>query len=1343
MGGRPVNAASSLRILAVLAVTVLLRPGDAQAVIPPDQLVVTSPPNTNNSAGAGTETCTLGGGASCTGTLSTGAVTDDLQLDTIIFGAVTFDGAAGEIIPGLASVFVEGGGGTNVNAEWGDDDDNDDGDDTPFEKAGYPIPPATQETSDIDIIDATLRTVFRTLNLAEGIDGEDQDFRINLEFERGVVDNDGSMPDPVPEIIVFERGLNSDVSLILLLADGGESDELEIDRGDFVSTGFRLNTIEIGGDQILGVVGVDLNEFSGAGFDPASDVVIGVRFGSAGGGADIFGVYGTSEAPVLLEDFGDAPSTYATEIADNGPRHALSNALYIGRTPQFGLDGLPSALADAAPDEVAAESITLPTIGTPIGPGDTYSIDVLVTNLTGGPALLCGWVDFDDDGVFANTDSGVGLVDAERACVAVSDGSLSTGFTPTEVTLDFILPFNTASPPDDNFISRFRITDDWTVAADASPLGQVGAGEIEDHRISSAGTLPVSIVSFESQAVPGGVEVRWSTASETHNVGFKLWADRGEGLELLTTNLIPSFHGDAAMPQAYRHVLEGERLGELGLLALSAIDYRGVEEFYGWFEPRRSFGAGKAVSPINWARSRDDAAEVRARRIARAAESVSAADVTPAESGLVEVSYGDLLAGGLDLREVAVDRIAVTLKGEPVPRDVFGGTVGADGRTVFGPGAGIRFWADRPTFPDAVYLEQYRYRIADDPAGVMPAELQSPGEALFASGFERPLEKSEGAGSYQAIARHEQDSSYNFATPRDDPWSAALLRADRNSEYAAVFELSGVVPTGSAELTVALSGLTDFPEVPDHHVHVRFNGVDLGESFFDGTAPHDLTLAVPPGVLASGTNTVAVLAPGGTVASFDLFLLDTIALRYERELEAADGRLHVPAQETASVLRIPNLAGTVVAYARSDHGLVRLEHRAARGGGVEVAGLAGEAEYWFSSTDRVVRPAAVDGVADVDLLAGAEHDFIVIAHPAFLPSGADAGGHPLEDYLALRRAEGWRVGVYAIDAIQRQFGWGMALPDAVTRFLAAADRRMAYEHVLLIGGDSYDYRDRLGLGSISHIPTRYAPTTFVRHTPGDALLADLDGDGLADKAVGRWPVRSLGDLQSIVAKTLAWESVRALRSSVWLTDAEDPFQSSFEAQADRMLVPLLGARWQGPDLDRIHFDQVLPDPGLSVADTARRQLFDRIEAGRTLTGFVGHGSPSVWTFQGLLSPNDLAELDNEGSPTLITTMTCYTSYFVSPRSDTVAHRWMNGYGEDASGAPLIGRANGAVAVNGAATLSSYLGNERFAREVLKQQLDGRTLGQAMEQARGLARARGAVDQVINWTLLGDPTLRLE
>ena len=277
----------------------------------------------------------------------------------------------------------------------------------------------------------------------------------------------------------------------------------------------------------------------------------------------------------------------------------------------------------------------------------------------------------------------------------------------------------------------------------------------------------------------------------------------------------------------------------------------------------------------------------------------------------------------------------------------------------------------------------------------------------------------------------------------------------------------------------------------------------------------------------------------------------------------------------------------------------------------------------------------------------------------------------------------------------------------------------------------------------------------INHAPTDALLADLNSDGVSDKAIGRWPVRTSTDLKVMVNKTLAWENSvtgpQHARSSVWVADSPDPSLPSFEEQADRMIdvlrTPLAGGGgepWPAANIKRIYFDEVTPLPGKSIAETARSELMDALASGETITGFAGHGSPTAWTFQGLLGAQNVSDMHNEGYPTLIDTLTCYTTYFVSPHTDTLAHRLMAGYRVDSAGQQVPGVENGAVAVEGAATLSGYSDNERLARAALKYQLaDGDTLGEALMKARRTAAHGRQGDSFKTWTLLGDPTLTID
>ena len=106
-----------------------------------------------------------------------------------------------------------------------------------------------------------------------------------------------------------------------------------------------------------------------------------------------------------IRDFGDAPATYGTTLGNNPAFHEVpdfddaadTSPLMLGSTIDVEDDGIPGPAAngdDAAgtDDEDAVGAVSFP-------PGTTSpSVDVSVTNTTGGPATLHGWIDADGDG---------------------------------------------------------------------------------------------------------------------------------------------------------------------------------------------------------------------------------------------------------------------------------------------------------------------------------------------------------------------------------------------------------------------------------------------------------------------------------------------------------------------------------------------------------------------------------------------------------------------------------------------------------------------------------------------------------------------------------------------------------------------------------------------------------------------------------------------------------------------------------------------------------------------------------------------------------------------------------
>ena len=195
------------------------------------------------------------------------------------------------------------------------------------------------------------------------------------------------------------------------------------------------------------------------------------------------------ESRVLLAvDFGDAPDLgaatgigdYQTLEVNGGPSHTIVPELFLGSTVD-GDDGTlqsPRANADdiddAAQDD---EDGLLSSLADQLRrPGVTPQITLSATNTTGGPATLFGWIDYDQDGDFDNS---------ERAQITVPDGTTDGRF---------VLSFPAVPDGlDGTTYARFRLSTD---AAAANSTGVAADGEVEDYVATITGASDGTVDSY-------------------------------------------------------------------------------------------------------------------------------------------------------------------------------------------------------------------------------------------------------------------------------------------------------------------------------------------------------------------------------------------------------------------------------------------------------------------------------------------------------------------------------------------------------------------------------------------------------------------------------------------------------------------------------------------------------------------------------------------------------------------------------------------------------------------------------------------------------------------------------
>lgn len=857
--------------------------------------------------------------------------------------------------------------------------------------------------------------------------------------------------------------------------------------------------------------------------------------------------------------------------------------------------------------------------------------------------------------------------------------------------------------------------------ADETVVNTVTVGQPADARDPIAGnnvastdapTIPVTLSRVAVERRGRLLRLEWRTETEAGNVGFDVVGVRGAERVPLTAEPVPGAL-DSLEPRSYE--LE---VADPGVEAVVLVERgtRGEVRRHGPYAVGTVTGEPGERTAVDWGAVRAEqgrlAAERRAARRAGAeperggarflAGGGPRAQLLVERDGIVRVTAEELRAAGIPFDGRELGEIAVVGRGEPVPVTVECAVGGTRSARLFGPGCRVEFLGRGER---SLHTRANVYTLLVDGSQA----LRIPREEALASADVGPA-------SYRETRAVERDLEYGFSSPTGDPWFERTLLAYRSPvSHDFALELDAPVAAGApATLRVDLWGVTDWPASPDHHVVVELNGTRLGERRFDGSAAVTLELEVPGGVLRAGPNTLRLTLPGDAGADYDMVAVDGYSVTYERALRARGGSLTFHA--AGGTFRLLGFGEDVTAYRGAGDRLVRLGTRATDVGGERVVLLRGThvpAEYVVADAGGVVVPRIVPDV-ERTLDLGGSADLLVVVHPSFAAA--------LAPYVAAREASGVRVRVVDVEAAYAAYGFGVVGPEPVKALVAEAYARIGARSVLLVGGDTSDPLGNLGGGSLSFVPTPYARTSrIVAFTPVDSWYGDLDGDDVPEVAVGRWPVRTVAELEAVIAKSLAFAGRRDPPTALLAADRADGGYS-FAAASDAIRAAL-PAGWTA---STAYVDAL-------GAEGARRAVIDGLGAGPLLANWFGHSSYGLWSFDGVLRTADARALTNAGRPFVVTQWGCWNTYHVLPGYDTLGH------------ALLLSADRGAAAVIGPSALSDADADRRLGQLLLPRLTRrGTTLGEALNEAkRELAKTHpGARDVLLGTTLLGDPTLTL-
>ena len=576
--------------------------------------------------------------------------------------------------------------------------------------------------------------------------------------------------------------------------------------------------------------------------------------------------------------------------------------------------------------------------------------------------------------------------------------------------------------------------------------------------------------------------------------------------------------------------------------------------------------------------------------------------------------------------------------------------------------------------------------------------------------------------SFWATVEQKERGIYFAALENGDAenWFGGLVASWATEVTLSLTHLDPAAPS-AAQIEVQLQGVTtDDTVAPDHRVAVFVNDLEVGELTFDGRERGTGRFAVPHAVLRDGANTVGLVARGAV----DYSLVDAVRLSYWHTYHAdadqlrftLDGPQRIRVRGVASeAIRLLDITDPAAPHAVE--GLVASEPGGAWSVLATVAGHGTRTLLAFTEA-TVATPAVVEANTPSSWHTEAQaSDYLLITHDTFAPA--------LEPLVALRAGQGHAAALIDIEDVYDEFSFGQKDPQALKDFLTRARTswRRPPAYVVLAGDATIDPRDYAGFGDADFVPTKLiAMDTVELETSTDDWFADQDGDGLADLAVGRLPIRTLAHAETMVSKLVSYEQEAAgawTKEVLLLADADDE-KWSFAAGNAQLKATL-------PDDYTVN--EVFGDAGTAGA---RAEVFDHVRDGQLLVNYLGHGSTTVWGKHGdLLTSADLAGGWNpDGRLPLVVAMNCLNGLFHGI------------YGEESLAETFLRAPGGAVATWASSSVThahpQKVANQEFFRLLFAGAYP--TLGETLLAAKAVVADR---DVRRSWIFFGDPAMRLK
>jgi uncharacterized repeat protein (TIGR01451 family) len=964
------------------------------------------------------------------------------------------------------------------------------------------------------------------------------------------------------------------------------------------------------------------------------------------------------------------------------------------------------------------------------------------------------WNDTDNDGLIDNPgESGIAGVtiallqggNVINTTSAAADGTYSFNGLPSG---NYTVQITDSNGVLSGYIGTYEKTEGTTSPFNSQEIIDLTAG---NQTLVNFGyvipVVPTHVVlsSFSAYVIDGQVVVEWETAFEHNTLGFYLMRlDTAAGKYLsVSQGLLPGLITDprggvyslidrGAFPGGtYQYTLvEVERDGRQIVYGPFSVSAK-VKDDAGLYSIRMRSAkvddAGSPHQPADYSRraKQQSAAQdslMQARKLSEKSTSTlqmnqsavvkgSRIKIPVAEESLYYMDASDIsaitgMSTAMIKNFIGMGQIAVSNQGQPV---------------AYLPAkanAGIYFYG---TGTDSVYTRDNVYWINIGRGTSMKTEK---GAAPVYPGPDITFTES---------IHIEQDLMRNTIqtnNPAEDYWDWSLIYLSAgysDGPKSFKFFVNGKADTQTtATLKINLVGGSDSGINPDHHVVVNLNSQKIGEGWWGGLKPYTLTATFNQSLINEGENTIEVVGLLDDIP-YSMFLIDSFDLNYERLYEAEDNRLFFAGDgnQNVSISGFTTTTPDILLLNVTEPRMPKLNTSATVTGstgnfGIMFKPFSPDARYLAVARDSATKVGNAVGVNPSNLKTRYNMaDYLVI-----VPSELRAAVQPLADY---RKAQGMRTLVVKLDEIFNEFNFGISSPEAIKQFLTYAYKNWTRppKYVVLAGVGTWDYRDNKGKGG-NLIPPAVVPTVYGLST-SDNYFADVNGDHVPEMAIGRLPVLTPEELQTLIAKIKKFEATAGNRVILVADDPDDG--GKFPVDSD-IIAHLFPSNYL---LEKVYLDL---DKYPSV-DDARVPLLSYLNSGAVFFNYIGHGSFDTLAMlddEDLLTSDDMASLTNKTNLPIVTAMTCLAGEFAIPGYPTISQ------------VMLLNTGGGAAAFWSATGLSdnaeAHILNREFYNAIFNS--GKRVLGDAVLQALEQYRMIGYLPFMMDiYTILGDPALRIK